>query len=73
MSVTSEINWTNPSVLAFAGDRDPILAIETEAKRIAIDALDKGWSGPPFDPLQLAEILGIEIEDPLVTVRCDAE
>ena len=61
MTLSSEITWTNQSVRAFAGDRDPIQAIEEEAHRIALSALDNGWSGPPYDPLQLAQIMGIEI------------
>jgi O-acetyl-ADP-ribose deacetylase (regulator of RNase III) len=28
---------------------------------MALEAMDRGWQGPPFDPLALAELLGIEI------------
>jgi hypothetical protein len=53
--------WTNASVLAFAGDVDPVQAIEAAAKRVVYEAVEKGWNGPPFDPFDLARILDIEI------------
>ncbi|MGC2657895.1 MAG: ImmA/IrrE family metallo-endopeptidase [Bryobacteraceae bacterium] len=53
--------WTNPSVIAFAGDRDPIEAILEKARDVATAAVDKGWAGPPYDPVLLAEVLGIQI------------
>lgn len=40
---------------------DPIEAIEKRARAIALDAIDKGWEGPPFDPIKLAETLRIPI------------
>lgn len=55
-------NWTNRSVLKLAGSENPISAIEQLARRTALQAMDKGWSGPPFDPLRLAEILGLQVE-----------
>ena len=53
--------WTNKSVLALAGTRDPITAIEQRARDTVLKALDSGWSGPPFDPIKLADILGIVV------------
>src|SRR5512132_2718061 len=50
--------WTNPSVLAFAGDRDPIEAISGLAQHVVLAAVDSGWDGPPFDPFVLADLLG---------------
>lgn len=47
--------WTNESVLRFAGLRDPVEAIVARAREIVMTAMDAGWSGPPFDPLALAE------------------
>jgi O-acetyl-ADP-ribose deacetylase (regulator of RNase III) len=52
--------WTNDSVLAFAGDRDPLDAIEDAARNVVFHAVEDGWQGPPFDPFELARILGIE-------------
>lgn len=51
------MTWTNPSVLKFAGDSDPIESIQKAARIMALDAVENGWSGPPFDPFELASIL----------------
>ena len=56
--------WTNASVrglLKIVGESDPVRAITRRAREVALDAMDKGWTGPPFDPLQLADHLGIAI------------
>lgn len=53
--------WTNPSVISFAGERDPIEAILERARDVATAALDKGWAGPPYDPVLLADVLGIQV------------
>jgi O-acetyl-ADP-ribose deacetylase (regulator of RNase III) len=56
--------WTNASVrklLKTVGDDDPVRAITRRAREVALDAMDKGWSGPPFDPLRLADHLGIAV------------
>src|SRR5689334_6295562 len=54
--------WTNPSVTAFASGGDPIQEMERRARGLALHAIDQGWSGPPFDPLALAESLRIDVE-----------
>ena len=54
-------HWTNESVLAFAGERDPLEAVEEAARNVVFDAVENGWEGPPFDPFELARILGIEV------------
>ncbi len=51
--------WTNESVLGFAGDRDPVDAIEEAAQGLVLGAVERGWRGPPFDPFELARILEI--------------
>jgi len=51
--------WTHPSVIALAGDSDPIDVIVQKARNVILDALQEGWQGPPFDPLQLAEYLTV--------------
>ena len=56
------INWTNASVLRFAGDRDPVEAIEEAARAEVLAAIDAGWKGPPFNPIALADIRGIPVE-----------
>jgi Zn-dependent peptidase ImmA (M78 family)/O-acetyl-ADP-ribose deacetylase (regulator of RNase III) len=53
--------WTNKSVLLLAGTADPIVAMEERARDTVLRAVDRGWSGPPFDPIKLADILGIAV------------
>ncbi|HZC80427.1 MAG TPA: ImmA/IrrE family metallo-endopeptidase, partial [Nitrospiraceae bacterium] len=53
--------WTQPSVLALAKGRDPVEAVTERAREIVTEAMDRGWSGPPFDPLALADILKIQV------------
>lgn len=60
MALTPE-RWTHPSVRALAQDRDPVTAISELARALVIDVMDKGWRGPPFDPLALADLLEIEV------------
>lgn len=52
--------WTNKSVVRFAGTGDPVKKISSVARSVVIAAIDDGWTGPPFDPLELAEILDIK-------------
>lgn len=53
--------WTNPSVLTLAGEADPIDIITQKARAIVFDAIQSGWSGPPFDPFALADHLKIDV------------
>jgi hypothetical protein len=60
----NDIEWTHPSVLRLleeAGASDPIVTIEHRARDIALAAMEEGWSGPPYDPFQLADSLEIEL------------
>jgi Zn-dependent peptidase ImmA (M78 family)/O-acetyl-ADP-ribose deacetylase (regulator of RNase III) len=52
--------WTHDSVLRLRAD-DPISYIRSQASEIALQAMQGGWSGPPFDPAKLAEHLGIRV------------
>jgi hypothetical protein len=54
--------WTNESVRAFAGGADPIAVMEEHARALALEALDAGWVGPPFDPIKLAQIRKIPVQ-----------
>ena len=47
--------------MTIVGESDPVQAITRRAREVALDAMDKGWTGPPFDPVQLADYLGIAI------------
>src|SRR5207253_1920213 len=40
---------------------DPIQHICARASRIALEAMEHGWSGPPYDPAKLAEHLRIRM------------
>jgi hypothetical protein len=54
-------HWTNSSVLMLAGKDNPIDVITQKARTLVFDAIQNGWSGPPFDPFTLAEFLKIGI------------
>lgn len=51
--------WTNESVLGLAGNADPIHLVTQKAREQVLSAIQAGWQGPPFDPIKLAELLGI--------------
>ena len=53
--------WTNQSVLALAQGEDPIGVIQTRARETVLEAAEKGWHGPPYDPFHLAELLNIGV------------
>lgn len=53
--------WTNPSVRLMAGKEDPIAALTHRARQLVRRAMDMGWSGPPFDPIDLADILKMPV------------
>jgi O-acetyl-ADP-ribose deacetylase (regulator of RNase III) len=48
-------------VMAFAAGRDPIEAIIERAQTEALQAIERGWKGPPYDPFQLASLLGLAV------------
>lgn len=55
--------WRHPSVkqLMLETGQEPIEAIKLRARSLVLEALEKGWTGPPFSAIKLAEIIGIEI------------
>lgn len=58
------VTWTNPSVLSLiehAPGADPEALIALRAREVALEAMEAGWSGPPYDPFALAEVLGIQL------------
>ena len=57
MNLTKPFRWTNKSVLALAGEEDPISVIERKARDLVLLARDKGWKGPPFNPIFIADLL----------------
>lgn len=63
-SVVNTTTWTHPSVrtlLDEAPDGSPFETIAERARQRTIDALEKGWSGPPYDPFELAELLAVDV------------
>lgn len=60
--IHGEHNWTNPSVLTLTEGRDdPVAVIIEKARGVILDAMEHGWSGPPFDPFRLAGLLKITV------------
>ncbi len=59
MSRIANRAWTNPSVRLLASHGDPLDEIRDLARDVVIDALDRGWVGPPFDPIELAKLRGL--------------
>ena len=55
------LKWTNPSVLQFAGGSDPVELVQHAARKLVFGAVESGWSGPPFDPFDLASILNLRV------------
>jgi hypothetical protein len=53
--------WTHRSVMLLAGKHDPIDVITERAREMVLEALENGWSGPPYDPFLLAELLKIRL------------
>jgi len=51
--------WTNSSVVALAGDSDPVKVITERARLLVMNAIQQGWSGPPYDPFALAEYMKV--------------
>ncbi len=59
----SDRRWTHPSVVSLLRDSDetdPVAIVAARARTVALDAIENGWPGPPFDPFELAAQLGIE-------------
>ena len=67
-------NWTHKSVLklmAESGTDDPLAEIKTRARNLVLKAFELGWEGPPYSPVQLAEIIGMDVipNDSVVDAR----
>ena len=53
--------WTNKSVQPFAQGGDPVAALIDRANDVVLEAVENGWTGPPFDTFELANLLGIAV------------
>lgn len=63
-SIAPKKKWTHKSVIQMmneCGYNDPITEIKKRTRETVLYALSKGWSGPPFDAVELAKILGYDI------------
>jgi hypothetical protein len=49
------------NLLSENNSADPVLAIKQAATDLVSRAFDSGWQGPPFSPIKLAELEGIDI------------
>ena len=54
------IRWTNKSVVGFAEGSDPVAKIQEKARKLVLEAMDSGWTGPPYNPLEVATLLGAQ-------------
>ena len=55
--MTQEVwQWTNPSVMALAEGDDPLASMQLKVKEAILEAAERGWSGPPYDPFQLGSV-----------------
>jgi hypothetical protein len=52
--------WRHPSVRSVAAD-DPVEWVTAQARALVYRAIEAGWSGPPFDPIELATLLRIPV------------
>ncbi len=62
----SQIDWTHKSVLQLIKNNkqlgeDPITIIKEKSRALILDAFTRGWLGPPFDVVQLAQMNNIQI------------
>ncbi len=55
------VRWTNPSVLKLTGEKDPVEFVLARVRGQVFEAMERGWSGPPYDPLELARLSGVEV------------
>jgi hypothetical protein len=53
-------SWKHPSVQALNVD-DPISWVTERARQLVYRAIERGWSGPPFDPIELADLLRVGV------------
>ena len=59
--IVSNNNWQNCSVLKIADGGDPVEALVAKIRSAVFKAVEEGFSGPPFDPFDLAAHLGLSL------------
>jgi IrrE N-terminal-like domain len=68
--------WNHKSVRALvrtAGGGDPEEIIRLKSRELVAEAKAAGWSGPPFDPLQLASFRGITSRESTALFSAEAQ
>lgn len=53
--------WTHQSIKTIETNENPMQFITKKARQLVYEAIQKGWSGPPFNPFKLVELLNIQI------------
>ena len=56
--------WRHKSVqrlIEESGNPDPVDEVRERAQNLVLKAFELGWQGPPYNPIELSKILGIEI------------
>jgi Zn-dependent peptidase ImmA (M78 family) len=72
----SRHQWRHKSVVALMRTeraKDPTEVIRRKARELVQRARRKGWSGPPFDPLVLASLLGIRCRPSTALFSAEAQ
>ncbi len=54
--------WTNKSVVSFAAGTDPVKKIQENARNWVLKAIEAGWEGPPYNPIEIANLMGVAVE-----------
>ena len=57
-------NWLNSSVkklIATYSESNPQKIIRDLSRELVLKAFNLGWSGPPYNPIELAKLLKIEV------------
>ena len=54
--------WTNKSVLSFAAGADPVEKIQEQAREWVLKAIEAGWKGPPYNPIEIGKQMGATVE-----------
>jgi hypothetical protein len=53
--------WTHPSARLLAAEGDPVEVMTERARALTLQMIERGWPGPPFDPLWVANELDVEV------------
>ena len=58
---TRNLVWRDQSVVRFAERDDPVRKMEDLSRASVLAAVEEGWTGPPFDPIELATLRQIRV------------